>query len=272
VDPSPPSPDRAALRRAWSAAGPTLASIVLCWGSGCAPALHATAVAPAKLTSNVSHFESGGRRIRVDIYRPEVAGLRPAVIVVHGSSGVHSRIPNTGTRYAKALAEQGLIAFVVHYFDSTHTIRAGLSSEKKNYFTWLRVLSDATTWVGRYPGVDSTRVGMLGHSLGAFLAVGAGTYDQRISRVVLLGGALEPFLEGKLERMPPTLICHGDKDDEVPLKDAVALSDFLRARGWEVDLRVYPGEGHIFSTSAVSDVLTRAARFLDPELPSPVMR
>lgn len=202
----------------------------------------------------------------MDVYRPQGALDRPAVIVVNGSSGVHSRIRNTATEYAKALAEQGLYAFVVHYFDSTHTIIASRSSENRHYFTWVGVLRDAVTWVSRFPGVDSTSIGMMGHSLGAFLAVGAAATDPRVRRIVLFGGALEPFLEGGIGRMPPALLCHGDKDDEVPLSDAQHLVDVLKKQDDGVDLIVYPGEGHTFSDSIACAALSAAARFLTPDL------
>jgi carboxymethylenebutenolidase len=257
--------DRRQLRRAPGTAWLVLAAMALPGITGCAVQLHATAVAPVPFRLKVGHFESEGRRIRVDEYRPEGDGQHPAVIVVHGSSGVHRVFSDTATRYAEALAEQGLLAFVVHYFDSTGNIMAGMSEERIHYFTWVRVLEDAVTWVRTRPEVDADRVGVLGHSLGGFLAVGAGAFDPRISRVVLFGGGLEPFLARMITRMPPTLVCHGDADGEVSLAEARNLVAFLRARNCEVELRVYPGEGHALSGSAIGDALGSAGRFLSGE-------
>ena len=252
-----------------------LAGILLIFGTNCAPALHATARAPVALQHEVSSFESSGHRIRVDVYRPGEArrGERaPAVIVIHGSSGVHRVLPNTATRYARALAEQGIVAVVVHYFDITGTILADLASEEEHYYVWEGVLKDAVTWVGKLPEVDPNEIGVLGHSLGAFLAVGLASSDRRVSKVVLFGGGLEPFLQEQVERMPPTVVFHGDKDGEVPLSEAQNLVDVLRARGCDVELRVLPGEGHTFSESAVTEALTDATRFFLRPVPGETMR
>jgi dipeptidyl aminopeptidase/acylaminoacyl peptidase len=238
-----------------------LAGAILLSGTSCAPALHATAMAPVSVQVRTSFFESDGHRIRVDVYQPARSGRRPAVVVIHGSSGVHKILPNTASRYARALAEQGLITFVVHYFDVTGTVIAGASSESDHYYTWAKVLRDAVSWVAARPDVDPDEVGILGHSLGAFLAVGVAAFEPRVSRVVLFGGGLEPFLTDSIQRMPPTLVVHGEKDKAVPLWEAMRLVAYLRARGCEVEIHVLPGEGHIFSESAVNEALTEATRF-----------
>ena len=69
---------------------------------------------------SVSSFESQGHPIRVDLYIPEGKGQRhPAVIVLHGSGGVHSLVTDRSEVYAEALANRGIAAYVVHYFDAT---------------------------------------------------------------------------------------------------------------------------------------------------------
>ena len=106
----------------------------------------------------------------------------------------------------------------------------------------------------------------MGHSLGAWLAVGAAAADPRIARIVLLGAGLEPWLADSIKRMPPTLMFHGDKDDVVPLSDANHLAEYLRAHHFSVRYHIYPGEGHQFADSAATDMLERAVRFLAPDL------
>jgi dienelactone hydrolase len=254
------------------ATGAILAGLCLLWGASCAPALHASAVEPMGVRVGRSSFQSNGHRIRVDVYQPRAGGRRPAVIVIHGSSGVSKVVPDTATSYARALAEQGLIAFVVHYFDVTGTIMADLAAESRHYEVWAQVLRDAVTWVARYPGVDPGEVGILGHSLGAFLAVGVAASDTRVSRVVLFGGGLEPFLPTRILRMPPTLMFHGDQDTDVPLTEARILVDFLKARHCDITLHVLSGERHNFGRPAVDEALTESVRFFTPALrerPSP---
>jgi len=218
------------------------------------------------IESNVSFVESDGHRIRVDVYQPDRAGRHPAAILLHGSGGIHAINPSLVNRYAEVLAEQGIICFVVHYFDGTGDFTASDSVETANYFHWVHELHDAVTWVRARADVRPNQIGLMGHSLGAWLAVGAAAADARVARIVLLGAGLEPFLADSIRRMPPTLMFHGDRDDVVPLSDAEHLAAFLRAKRFQVQYRVYAGEGHEFGDSAATDMLERAARFLAPDL------
>jgi carboxymethylenebutenolidase len=241
---------------------------MMLWLTGCssAPLLVTNAVVTS-VDEETSYFESQGRPIRVDVYKPDDSERHPAVILLHGSSGIHSLIPGPIPRYAKTLAHDGIVALVVHYFDATGDYTVDDSEEKANYFRWAGVVKDAVTWARGRPDVISGRVGLLGHSLGAWLAVGAAALDRRIDRIVLFGAGLEPFLADRIRRMPPTLIFHGDEDDVVPLADASRLAEFLQSHGWRVNLRVFHGEGHSFSDAAAADALAQTARFLGVRTP-----
>ncbi len=239
------------------------AALVLAACSGAA--LHPrTGVSTIPFDDDVQYVESDGHKLRIDVYRPDRGGRHPAALVLHGSGGIHALAPSTVNRYAQALAEQGIVTFVVHYFDATGNFTADDSVEAANYFHWVRDLRNMVTWVRRRPDVVPNRVSFVGHSLGAWLAVGAGAMDPRIYRMALFGSGLEPFLPDSITRMPPTLLFHGEQDDVVPLSDANALVDFMRTRKFNVNLVVYKAESHTFSDSAASDALTRVAQFIAP--------
>jgi carboxymethylenebutenolidase len=238
--------------------------LVAILGAGCtSPALHLRGPTNLQVQDEVSFIESDGHRIRVDVYQP-AHGRYPAVILLHGSGGIHAMVESQINRYAQAMAEKGVISFVVHYFDSTDDFTANDSVETANYFHWVREVREAVTWVLGRPDVRGRQVGLLGHSLGAWLAVGVAAQDPRVSRIVLFGGGLEPFFADSIKRMPPVLMFHGDKDTVVPLSDAMHLAEFMRERHMSVQLFVLPGQEHVFSESAANDALTRAARFLAP--------
>jgi carboxymethylenebutenolidase len=246
-----------------------LLSVALTIGAGACgrfPQLRSPTATRLPIQSAKSFVESDGHRINVDVYQPARAGRNPAVILLHGSNGIHLINPSLVNRYAAVLAEQGIICFVVHYFDGTGDFMTSDSAEAANYFHWVRELHDAVTWVRARPDVRTNQIALMGHSLGAFLAVGAASADPRIARIVLLGSGLEPFLADSIKRMPPTLMFHGDKDNVVPQSDADHLAEFLRAHRFAVQYKVYAGEGHQFADSAATDMLERAVRFIAPDL------
>ena len=242
-------------------------TLAVALAGACATApLHPVTEVRRPVENDVIFLERDGHRIQVDIYQPNEGGRRPAVLVLHGSGGIHHLVGRHEVfRYAESLAEQGMIAFVVHYFDATGDFTANDSVETSNYFHWVRELNDIVTRVRARADVQANSIGILGHSLGAWLAVGAAAMDPRINRIVLFGAGLEPFLPDSIRRMPPTLMFHGDKDDVVPLSDADTLAAFMHRRNYPLEYHVVPGEGHVFADSAATEALTHAGRFLAPQ-------
>jgi dienelactone hydrolase len=241
----------------------SLALLVLASCSG--GLLHTTSEAARQSVVETSaEVKSGGEELRVDIYAPQTGGRHPAAILLHGSTGLHKFGSTTIDRYAQALAERGITSFVVHYFDGTGDFSADDSVETANYFHWVENIKDVVTWVSARPDVQRRRVSLLGHSLGAWLAVGVGAMDTRVYRLVLLGAGLEPFLADSIKRMPPTLLLHGSDDDIVPLSDVKTLQAFMIARGYRVTLHIYAGEEHTFGDSVAIDALTQSANFIAP--------
>jgi len=240
------------------------AVLVLALCAACAsPRLHPAAPTSLEVQEDVSFLETDGHRIKVDVYQP-AHGRYPAVILLHGSGGIHAIIESQINRYAEALAGLGVVAYVVHYFDYTGNFTSDEAFEKENYFHWVRAVREAVTWVLARPDVRGRQVGILGHSLGAYLAVGVAAQEPRVRAIVLFGGGLEPYVADSIRRMPPVLMFHGQDDDVVPLSEASHLDDFLRMHKFVSHLTILPGERHVFSDVAADSVLVTAARFLAP--------
>lgn len=65
----------------------------------------------------------------------------------------------------------------------------------------------------------------------------------------------------------PTLLFHGEADDRVPSSHPRLLLRLLQARGVPVDLRWFPGEGHVFGAPwAIREMLARTVGWLDTHL------
>lgn len=150
---------------------------------------------------------------------------------------------------------------MVRYFERTGHSWVSPSLIQTNFLEWLQTLEDAISHVVQQPGVDQERVGLLGFSLGAYLALALATRDSRIVAVAeFFGGLAEPFAENA-SRLPPVLVLHGDQDPIVPVQEARKLEQVLKANRIPHEMRIYPGQGHHFTGLAQMDALARVVAF-----------
>ena len=112
----------------------------------------------------------------------------------------------------------------------------------------------------------STRIGLLGVSLGGYLSLSLAARDARVSTVVSLMGGMPADFISEARRMPPTLLLHGEDDSVVPVREAYAVEALLKQLGSKHELKVYPGQGHSFRGMAQADALMRTLRFLSRHL------
>jgi carboxymethylenebutenolidase len=188
-------------------------------------------------------YESGGKRISMDAFVPAGGGAHPAVIVLHGSGGMWNPIY---TQYAEQFSRVGYAVYVPHYFERTETHWADDAAIEKHFVEWKETIHGAIELVSRQPGVDASRMAIIGFSLGAFLGLAIAAEEPRIKAVVDFFGGMPEQLRDKCTRMPPVLILHGDADERVPLRWALELEELLKRCGTEYDIKVYGGEGHRF--------------------------
>lgn len=216
---------------------------------------------------NTNGFMIDGRRVRVDVVKADMDlldsnGKSPAVLVLHGAHGL-----GDGSLFypqAKALAEKGITAFVVHYFDGVPQARkasVNLHDERE------RVLSEAISYVQKQNYVDADKIGIFGLSLGGFHALSLGSRDERVQAVVNVVGAMPSEVQRKgVHRMPPTLVLHGDKDATVPVRRAYELASLLDDVGAEHEVKIYKGQGHTFRGEAKEDSINRTVEFFERHL------
>jgi carboxymethylenebutenolidase len=133
-------------------------------------------------------------------------------------------------RYANALTADGIDAYLVEFYTpvDSATLRAMGSREDREaydmqrYGAWSeRVSSVITTIFGSDDGSD--RIGLLGFSLGGFVAVTTASRDSRVSALAVLYAGMPDKIAPQVKRMPAMIELHGDADRNVPL---------ARARFW----------------------------------------
>ena len=216
------------------------------------------------ITQSKVSFESGGKDIRLDCFLPAANGQRfPAVIGLHGSGGGHASMAEP----ASLLAEQGFAVYVLHYFDRTGTAEVdGLQTIFRHFPLWMKTLWDAVSFVARQPQVDPERIGLLGFSLGAYLALAASAIDSRVQAVVEFFGGMPKEMKFFARRLCPVLILHGEQDKTVPVEEAYHLQQMLEKKEIAYEMKIYPGTGHGFSGEAWRDASLRTLAFLQKYL------
>ncbi|MBL8151635.1 MAG: dienelactone hydrolase family protein, partial [Blastocatellia bacterium] len=181
----------------------------------------------------------------------------------HGSGGLDwGRI--LFEQHAKMLARRGHIACILHYFQSTETEKSDKNISELNFPVWLTTISEAITFISKEPKVDPNRIGLIGFSLGAFLALALATIDTRIKAVVDVFGGLPPTQQ--ITALPPTLILHGAADEIVPVEEAYKLETVLKTKNLPYKISIYPDQGHQFIGKSGKDALLKTLSFLDEVL------
>ena len=229
--------------------------------------LRASAAGPAEFSVVQSResFVSGGRRISVETFAPAAPGRFPAVLVLHSSAGT---LFGKGQleQFSASLAQRGMVAFMVRYFDRTGTIFAGDDGIEKNLHAWEDTVAGALDFTAVHPRVRRGPIGIFGYSLGAFLAVSAASRDVRVDAVAELSGGIFTYLGGHLRRVPPMLIMHGTADQRVAPSYARELERVARQLGARPAVRLFPGEGHVLAKPAQAQASAAAISFLSAQL------
>ncbi len=199
------------------------------------------------------------------------ARMFPAVILLHGFTGSHTESQFLFVETARRLAKAGIAALRADFYGS------GDSDGSFQDMTIPTELADARrmfAFAAMQAGVDPTRVGVLGYSLGGCIAGLLAGSEPRLGALVLwapaatlnmstwldaqpqppaVGGLVlnSAFAQSCREAKPlqalagfdrPTLVLHGDQDGTVPLADGAAFADKVGGR-----LQVIEGADHGFS-------------------------
>jgi carboxymethylenebutenolidase len=217
---------------------------------------------------SIRSFESGGVAIRIQEFLPKGKRKHPAIILLHGSSGPNWELGNA----AQQLADKGYAAFVLHYLDRSGMVAVDPGVSDVEFIKWMRTVSDAILFVGKQPQVDPKYVGLLGYSLGGYLALEVAAVDSHVAAVVEYAGGMAPVIRYVVERMPPTLMLHGDADRIYPVEEIHKVERVLKRKKIAFESQIYHGEGHGFKGQAALDAWKRTLAFFDRNLKRPCSR
>jgi dienelactone hydrolase len=200
--------------------------------------------------------------------KPQTPGTYPAVIILYGSSGWRPQYISL----AKEIADSGFVVLVLDYYAETGK-DTGQTDILLKWPQWQAMIRSAVAFLQEDSSSFKRPVGLIGYSLGAFLAVSTASSIPEVRAVVdyFGGGSSEKdTLEAEVRNFPPLLILHGEEDDIVPVSRAYSLRNAVIAQGGEVEIKIYPNEQHAFnanwspfySESAAFDSFQRTIDFL----------
>jgi len=233
----------------------------------------------------------------LDLYTPDGVARPPLVVWIHGGgfySGDRVGLPGTlapgsifGALTAAGFACASIdyrLAPAAHFPEPTDDVRAALD------FLVERA--------PRY-GYDAERLGVWGESAGGLLALMAGLTMPGVRAVVawypvtdflafpvdpaelehespLFGVPRKDMFEAAAEASPvthvtegapPTLLVHGDVDEEVPVSQSLRMHELLLDVGADSTLRLVPGADHCFrGYSDVPGLLKESVDYLSSRL------
>lgn len=194
-----------------------------------------------------------GREIEIPatVYRPSAPIPSPAVVISHGSGGVHDQ----DHRYARRLAEMGFVVVVPDSFRPRGTRDTGGDQGLVSFASSVQDAASAVAYLRGQPGVDPTRIAVMGSSRGGMVAHMIA--DPRFTEAVAGQGAavaatvaLSPSCAWRIAEYRPTstkvLFMVGAEDDFTPPRNCGAIVERLRAAGASVTWREFPGAYHSF--------------------------
>lgn len=223
-------------------------------------------------------FSSGGLKIEAITFRPRKEGRFPSLMLIPGYQQTALSVLNLGVMFAS----EGFASLAITQPGW------GKSQGKPDYVgpNTLRVLTEAFKKFKREPFVDSKRMGLYGHSRGGMAAallstrldglraaiLAAGIYDfKRNYEEVKLEGIkrnmeLETGMTDKaikersailrMEKLKcPVLILHGEKDENVPISQAIYLRDRLTQLKKEFEIKLFPDLNHGLRSPEVSTIM-----------------
>lgn len=205
-----------------------------------------------------AHFTSGDRQISYEIFGANSTG--PLIIMLHGVGGPN--LPLYRSLAENLGARKNYTVLFLHYFDATDTYRAS----PQNYAAWEKAVSDLISECKRNPQYSNRKIAILGFSLGASVALAAGSQMPPVSAVAEWYGSLPDEFFCQLKGMPPLLILHGQNDDNIPVSNAQQLIQLCRMKNFTCESHIYPNQAHGFLPPDFDDAVKRTLDFFSRQM------
>ena len=226
-----------------------------------------------------------------DLYRPQIRGKSPAVLLIHGGGWTGEDGRWQMNPIAIQLAKRGYVVLNVTY----------RLAPRWRYPAPIEDLREAVKWMRQHAGengIDPERIATFGYSAGGYLAALIGLMEEPENsniRAIVAGGApsdltfypggdLVPQFLGGTQRQipqrfreaspvnyvtphsPPMFLYHGTKDQLVKTEHSLAMIHALEKNRVGYESYWIGGRGHIDAFLFPAGAVNRAVDFLDREM------
>ena len=198
-------------------------------------------------------FASGGRTVQYEVF-PSARDDDPLLIVLPGTAGAESPFYRSRAQF---YAGKGSTALLLHFYDAA----SSKAPAEATYRAWAAALTDLVQVCASKPGFKGREVFVIGYSLGASVALGAGSQGLPVRGIAEWYGSLPDQFFYAYKSMPPLLILHGGQDGNIPVMNAQQLVRLCGMKHLDCTDHIYPEEGHGFSESALPDAERRTLAF-----------
>ena len=200
-------------------------------------------------------FTSHGKPVSCLVY--ENRGATNTLIFLRGAE-----VPDIAASRLEAtfFAEQGFRVLLPEYLAVTPSTR--LSGT--NYRRWAEVVDDIVAQERTEERAQGTerRIALAGQSVGASVALLAGSHRSGVGAIVEWGGLLPNEFFSQVQSLPPLLIFHGELDEQVPILNARQLIRLCELKDFTCEIQIFAGQGHLFTGNIVDNANQRALAFL----------
>ncbi len=221
-------------------------------------------VSPRSIMGYVRHLDGDPVTITGVLTLPVgTTGPVPAVIILHGSSGI---TPGEWV-WAKRMNDLGYASFVIDSFTGRLITETETDQSKLSMAANIADAYVALGLLASDPAIDAKRIAVMGFSRGGVAALSsaldpfrrAGT-DGNLrfaAHVAFYPGCGISYRAANLDGSP-ILMLLGGKDDYTPAASCAAYAEDLRTKGAQVTVKTYANAYHAFDRQLRLHVVSRA--------------